>query len=522
MSISGPTARRVPNKDPDGSGRSEYRRDHDRVFYSAEFERLEDVTQIATVTSSSVRNRLTHSYRVEQIARSIADANRNSPEIDEDIVMTAALVHDIGHAPFGHTGEEALQKAVSCERHRAEPLTLEQRRSDVPKLLSGEKSQFLCENGICILPDGFEGNAQSFRILTLLGSNHPSSISAGLNLTRRTLRASLKYSWLRGEKESKPGKWGIYDLDAESYAWVLNVFDENFPDSISGHLPQAIEASIMDISDDVAYAVHDIEDAYKAGLIPFSEILLSPPSPTFLKILAYIRAELQGPLHTSSVQSILDEWDDVKGDFRKILDKDGSGTPKYPHLNQLEQLMNILAAPRYTEGLDSRKRLSTWRGALIKLFVGDVVVNDAVADFGNEHLRSGIEFLKQLTWYFVIDDPDLSAIREGQEALMTACFERLFREACAANLSDIAADSASWLETPLHRVAKRLPERLTDYVALARLQQENAKVALVTPRQAVARATLDYICSLTDSEVYSYSLQLDGAPSHAVPRAFTR
>lgn len=516
--------RRGPSAPDD---RPHARRDHDRVFYSAEFERLEDVTQIATLTSSSVRNRLTHSYRVEQIAQSIAQMNSHNALINEEVVKTAALVHDMGHAPFGHTGEEALQRAVTCDNHRNVYTTEHAARlKNVPNLLDESKPRQLNCSGErpCLLPDGFEGNAQTFRILTLLSSNHPASRMHGLNLARRTLLASLKYPWLHGEKEGKAGKWGVYDADAEAFAWVLGIQPDDA--AVQGPRDKTLEASIMDIADDIAYAVHDLEDAHKAGLIPFAEISIIPPTPTFMKIVDYIRAEVgeaNSPLGDSPVMKIVKEWERFQGEgIQEFPTKGDLATLGYPHLNQLAQLLSMVDPSRYSGGVESRAALSRWRGGLISLFVNDVDVSSGQARFRSDRLESSIEFLKQLTWYFVIDDPDLSAIREGQEALISACFDRLFEQSSAAWLDKPGKEWSGWAAAPSHRAMKRLPERLVDYLTLGRAQQETASMTRSTPQQIVARAVVDYICSLTDSEVYSYSLQVDGAPSHSAPRAFAR
>lgn len=522
------------NSEVSRSGRSPARRDHDRVFYSAEFERLEEVTQIATLTSSSVRNRLTHSYRVEQIAQSIA-SRLPSEDIDVDVVATAALVHDMGHAPFGHTGEEALQRAVTCSIHRKSrrPNTADRQR-DISDMESDEFSPDRCDkNQPCILMDGFEGNAQSFRILTLLGSNHPTTKEHGLDLTRRVLHASLKYPWLAREDPDKLHKWGVYDLDMDAFMWVLGASDVS---EVCGKRQQNLEASVMDLADDIAYAVHDLEDAYKLGLIPASE-LQNMRSSTFSKVIAYIRGEstpgpsqvgdgdeeeAPGPLYDTPISKIVKEWEifvESEHDPEFVND---DGTRRYPHLHQLQACLNRIASARYSGGLQSRNDLSAWRAYLISEFVNDVEVNNGHAEFASPFIASSIEFLKQVTWYFVIDDPDLSAIREGQERLVIACFENLFALSSAAYLQDADGKHSAWRTQPLHRSSKRLPERLNDYVLLTRMQLEAAPEPRCSPRQAVARAVVDYICSLTDDEVYSYSLQLDGAPSHSVPGIYRR
>lgn len=497
------------------------------MFYSIEFERLEDVTQIATLTSSVVRNRLTHSYRVEQIARSIARSLPDHHGISRDVVATAALVHDIGHAPFGHTGEEALQLAVTCEHHRTFQVTSSsERKTNADSLVKTNHAVLVCRGGECLLPDGFEGNAQSFRILTLLATNHPKSDrTAGINLTRRTLRASLKYPWLRGNKSKKPRKWGVYDADLPAFRWVLEQTREG--GQAEQALAPTLEATIMDLADDIAYAVHDLEDAYKAGLVPFAELSMSPPSPTFRDLIRYIKAETTddtdgapAPVTTTAISNILSEW-------KRYAPADSQPPPldtvaeKYPHLTALHSILSTLEGPRYAGSMRSREALSSWRSTLISLFVNDVDVVDGAARIKSDELRSSLEFLKQMTWYFVIDDADLIAIRRGQVELVLTCFRTLFEQASAAWLKQPTEAGSAWRAEATHRIAKGLPVRLADYVALGkRAMDAQGDDGRYTPRQVVARAVVDYICSMTDSEVYTFSLQLSGSPTQSVPRAF--
>ncbi|MGL5835885.1 MAG: deoxyguanosinetriphosphate triphosphohydrolase family protein [Waterburya sp.] len=411
--------------DKPGDNRHSFQVDRDRILYSSAFRRLAQITQVLTAQEGHVfHNRLTHSLKVAQVARRLAERLvAEQPKIaaaiggvDPDVVEAAALAHDLGHPPFGHTAEEELD---ACARKAG-------------------------------LVDGFEGNAQSFRILTRLAIHRLDYY--GLNLTRATLNAVLKYPWLRGADPTDPKhrKFCIYNLDKEAFSFVREAANER----------QSIEASIMDFADDITYSVHDLEDFYLAGLIPLELLAtdwdeLDRFITEWLRISPHNRVAKVVKANPRRFQNFLNATYNLKG--------------QYPP-GSFEQKAQI-------------KRISS---QLIQNYVQSVQLTTEYGDRGhlkyNLQREEELKFLQRIVWSYVISNPRLATQRYGQKRIIKTLFEIYLQAINDCDLSFIPA-----------RFVKEFLEMEANVGNAEELSQEQARMAVdIVAGLSEAEAVIQY------------------------------
>ncbi|MCF7547829.1 deoxyguanosinetriphosphate triphosphohydrolase [Pseudonocardia sp. WMMC193] len=399
MSYSDHDRERLRPEPPKGSGigrRSAFSRDRARVLHSAALRRLAGKTQVvgpgeAADITGIPRTRLTHSLEVAQIGRGIAE----ELGCDPDVVDTAGLAHDIGHPPFGHNGERALDEiGAAC--------------------------------------GGFEGNAQTLRILTRL---EPKETDGGLNLTRATLDASCKYPWLR---RGDTRKFGAYAEDAEVFAWVR----EGAP---AEH--RCLEAQVMDWSDDVAYSVHDVEDGILSGRIDLAAL----GSPEERAMLAQLAGTHFGadPAACETAAEVLAKLPVVEA----VMGFETASAPVQAHV-ALKRLTSELVgrfvraatdATLHAVGGGPVPMVDSARSVSVRRYTADLIVP---ADSAAE-----VALLKAVALRYVMQDPERRAMQTRQRDLLTELAEALLAGA-PGTLDPVRA--GEWAAAPDDRARLRV------------------------------------------------------------------
>lgn len=444
------------SRDPNDP-RTPFERDRDRIFHCRSFRRLSGVAQVVTSeTTHTYHDRLIHSLKVGQVGRRLAerfekeysDEEDNTIEnvggLDPDVVETAALAHDLGHPPFGHIAEKKLDDKTT-------------------------------NNGV---PGGFEGNAQSFRIVVRVAP-HSTDDYDGLDLTLASLNAMLKYPWSRGTGGDKRDKWGYYHSENEEFETVRNSLSP--PDNED----RSAEAEIMDWADDIVYAIHDLTDFYMAGVIPLGELLRDTKERS--EFLDYFENEhssdIRGPWSAHhflevnlpkirSVADTIDDWDPLHSPFKNTRSEKSS--LKFLSSSLLERYMGVPEEDNYnielsTSSPDNYQPSDSYRW----LSIPDILQNEVL-------------LLKSITEKYVFNHPTLLAQEKGYEKIIGTVWDCLYEAASEGG-----------------RNIEMIPPPFKQNIKATHQNTED-------PERKRARFVADLIASMTEKQVIKYYERLSG------------
>ncbi|MFI7544469.1 deoxyguanosinetriphosphate triphosphohydrolase family protein [Actinoplanes sp. NPDC049599] len=464
---------------------SPYRVDRDRIVSSPFFARLGGVTQVISPGGVGllVHNRLTHSLKVAQVGRAIAErlsADARYGDLleklggcDPDVVEAAALAHDLGHPPFGHLGERVLDQLA---RQRLG------------------------------LRDGFEGNAQSYRIVTSTEIRGQATI--GLNLTAATRAAILKYPWTRRTHpaphprlmDPPPRGAAAPPDDPDGGSLKFGAYTTEVEDMVQARLPfagrvadwqQTAEASVMDTADDIAYAIHDLEDVYRVGVLQQGSVAA--------ELTAWQRSAFGSVPDEELAHAQRRPGSSIEALRRQLQRKDSWISDDDAFAAAVEQVRaelvdGLLAAP-FDGSLDAEAQVAAFSATWTQRLVSSIEVT------ANPAVRSGHVLLAPAQWHevqvlkfvqnrFVLARPDLALHQRGQARLVGSLVEALL----------------AWLADPDE--TERLPRRIRDLVELA-----EAELPEGTPDRiyrARGRAVIDFVAALTDSQAVALMDALSG------------
>ena len=376
--------------------RTAFARDRARILHSSALRRLAAKTQVLQAgTADFPRTRLTHTLEVAQIGRELGQ----SLGCDPDLVEVGCLAHDLGHPPFGHNGESELNRIAE-------------------------------EIG------GFEGNAQTLRVLSRLESKtfDPDGRSVGLNLTRAALDAAVKYPWSR---DVNPVKFGFYADDEAMFNWVR----EGAPEG-----RKSFEAQVMDWADDVAYSVHDVEDAVHSGHLDLATVALDPQRTALVEL---CNREYATDSNPADLGAALDRLTALKF-WPKFYD--GS----QQSLAALKNLTSYLIG-RFCQAADSATRAEFGDGPLTRYQANLLIPQE---------IREEVAMLKAMAMLYVMQ-------REGAEA--------------------IYADQRRIIAELVHALTQRGEQSLESWIRPAWKQASTDADRL--------RVVIDQVASLTDISV---------------------
>ncbi|ASU79278.1 phosphodiesterase [Actinopolyspora erythraea] len=513
---SGRTARRghhsrvsgelAPAHQPPDLAASPFRADRDRISGSAFFARLGGVTQVVSPSGSGLllHNRLTHSLKVAQVARAVGESLLDDADTrlavtrlggcDLDVVEGAGLAHDLGHPPFGHLGERVLDR-IARQRFG--------------------------------LVDGFEGNAQTFRIVSSIDVRGGGG--DGLDLTAAVRAALLKYPWTRlaapepsarslpprgaSEPEDAPGtgasKFSAYVTELDDMLDCRAPFTEVLAD-----WQQTVEASVMDTADDIAYAIHDLEDFHRVGILQHATVSteLTEWLGRSAELARFDDSELRRRAEAPGYS--LEEL------RRRLHAKDSWIADDEAFVGAVKKVQSDLVTKLLEQPFDRSKQaeqaVAAFSGAWTRRLVRGVRVDvEPTTRSGHVTLDTEqwheVQILKFVHRRFVLQRPDLALHQRGQDRLLSKLVQAL----------------DEWLID--RSESARLPHRLRDLfehaaTELDSVRRENA--ALLAPtaeasgahppdreqleRMARGRAVIDFVASLTDEQAAALLESLSG------------
>lgn len=407
--------------------------DRDRIVYSSMFRRLAGVTQVVSPDHGhAFHNRLTHTIKVAQLARRLAErllqrqnAEATAHQLDVEVAEAAALAHDLGHAPFGHLGESELDASMRRRLGAA--------------------------------AEGFEGNAQTFRILVRLAVRDHDG--AGLNLTRATLNATLKYPWFYDASDSKRRKkWSAYSDDAAAFRFAR----QGTPGD-----ERSLEAEVMDWSDDIAYSIHDVEDFYRAGLVPIDRILESARErEQFFEFCWKYKTQYDGLNNAGEIDAA---WGGIS-----------------------DQTPDELRDP-YEGTTAQRGALRLWTSILVGRFVRAATAR--LPGVGppldiNRTQRVEVYVLKSLMKYYVFLNPALRGVQWGQRRVVSELF-------------DLFADA-------LEEAGSKPPMEIVPVAEREQYLELRGQAPPATLQALAARFAADAVASLTEAQAMALHARLTG------------
>jgi dGTPase len=322
---------------------------------------LAGITQIVRAGEADVfHTRQQHTIKVAQVGRRLGQKllaeQKEDAEfrgLDPEVVEAACLAHDLGHPPFGHVGEHTLNDLVT----------------------PGDA-------------DGFEGNAQSFRILSKLAVRFPDT--PGIDMTRATLAACLKYPWFRGSNGKHSKKWSAYQSEKEDF---------DFAREMHQHECKTLEAELMDWADDVAYSVHDLEDFHRCNALPWQRVFEDRD-----RIISHA---MGGTTDEAKKARLVSAYDRLSG--------------------FLQGTYSALLSDPYDGTREQREQLRRMTSQLIGKYIGSVRINpdrdNPNAVLFHEDDVDEVQILKQITRDYIIGSPILAAQQHGQKRIIKELYE---------------------------------------------------------------------------------------------------